>query len=76
MKSKKAFILYQYNDFLKDYNYINEYYDIKDLIKKEKIQLKNKNSIYHFIHNNINDIKHLLNDKYIIIKEEVLKDEL
>lgn len=70
-KSKKAFILYQYDDFLKDYNFINEYYNIKDLIKKENIKLKNNKYIYQYITNNIDNIKHLLNDKYIIIKEDI-----
>ena len=70
-KSKKAFILYNYVSFNNDYNFINEYYNIKDLIKKENIKLKNNNSIYHFIYNNINDINHLLNDRYIIIKEDI-----
>lgn len=70
-KSKKAFILYAYDEFLEDYNFINEYYNIKDLIKKENIKLKNSKYIYQYITNNIDNIKHLLNDKYIIIKEEL-----
>ena len=69
--SKKAFILYQYNEFLEDFNFINEYYNVKDLIKKEHIKLKNKKDIYQYITDNIDNIKHLLNDKYIIIKEEL-----
>jgi hypothetical protein len=74
--SKKAYILYNYNEFNNDYNFINEYYNIKELIKKENIKLKNNKYIYQYITNNIEEIKHLLNNKYIIIKEEVQKNEL
>ena len=70
-KQKKAFILYSFDSFNNDYNFINEYYNIKDLIKKENIKLKNINSIYQFITSNIDNISHLLNDKYIIIKEDI-----
>lgn len=70
MKNKKAYIIYNYNEFKNDYEYINEYYNIKDLIKNENIQLKNTKAVYQFINNSIEDIRHLLNDKYIIIREE------
>lgn len=70
MKTKKAFIIYQYNEFKNDFEYISEYFTIKELIKKENIKLKNTKAIYQFINDSIEDIKHLLNDKYIIIKEE------
>lgn len=70
-KNKKAYILYNYDSFTNDFNFINEYYNIKDLIKKENIRLKNNKYIYQYITNNIDNIKHLLNDKYIIIKEEL-----
>ena len=71
MKNKKVFILYQYEQFTNDYKQIMEYYTIKDLLKNNKqIKLKNKNSIYHSITDSIDNIKQLLNDKYIIIKED------
>lgn len=71
MKNKKnAFILYKYNNFNNDYEYIQEYYNINDLIKDNNIQLNNTRSIYHYIKKEIGDnIGHLLKDKYIIIKE-------
>lgn len=70
-KKKQAFILYELDEFAKDFNYIAEYYSIKELQEKEKIQLKNSNSLYHYIANSIDNINHLLNDKYIIIKESL-----
>lgn len=70
-KKKQAFILYELDEFTNDYNYIAEYYNIKELQEKEKIQLKNHNSLYHYITNSIDNINHLLNDKYIIIKESL-----
>lgn len=73
MKNKKAFIIYQYIDFTKDFEYLKEYYSIKELMKKENIQLKNNKAIYQFIFNSIDEIKHLLKDKYIIIKEHGIR---
>lgn len=69
--NKKAYILYQYNDFKKDYEYIMEYYNIKELEEKNNIKLKNDRSIYHYIKKQIQDNMQLLNDKYIIIQEEL-----
>ena len=71
MKNKKAYIIYKYDEFKKDFTYIKEYYSIKELQEKEKIHLKNKKAIYQFIFNNIDEVKHLLKDKYAIIKEEI-----
>ena len=72
MKNKKnAFILYNYNKFTNDYEYIQEYYNINDLIKDNNIQLQNKRSIYHFIKKEIKENMHLLKDKYIIINEKI-----
>ena len=69
---KNAFILYKYNNFNNDYEYIQEYYNINDLIKDNNIQLNNKRSIYHYIKKEIGDnIGHLLKDKYIIINEKI-----
>lgn len=72
-KQKNVFILYQYNEFTNDYNNIMEYYTLKELKEKniDIIQLKNDRSIYQYITNSIDNIKKLLNDKYIIIKEEL-----
>lgn len=69
--NKKAYILYQYNDFKKDYEYIMEYYNIKELEEKNNIKLKNDRSIYHYIKKQIQDNMQLLNDKYIIIQEDL-----
>ena len=71
MKNKKAYIIYKYDEFKKDFTYIKEYYSIKELQEKENINLKNNKAIYQFIFNNIEEVKHLLNDKYVIIKEEL-----
>ena len=70
-RKKEAFILYNYNKFTNDYEYLKEYYDINDLIKDNNIELENKRSIYHFIKKGIVDNMHLLKDKYIIIKEVI-----
>ena len=52
MKNKKAYIIYQYDEFKKDFTYIKEYYSIKELQEKENIHFKNKKAIYQFIFNN------------------------
>ena len=71
-KKQNAFILYNYNRFNNDFEYIQEYYNINDLIKDNNIQLNNKRSIYHYIKKEIGDnIGHLLKDKYIIINEKI-----
>lgn len=74
-KKKEVFILYEYEEFEKDFEIIAEYETLKELKEKnkEEIQLENDRSIYHYIEQNINDVKHLLNDKYIIIKEYIWK---
>lgn len=70
MKNKKnAFILYNYNKFNNDYEYIQEYYSINELIQDNNIQLENNRSIYHYIKKEIEENMHLLKDRYIIIKE-------
>lgn len=71
IKNKKAYIIYKYDEFKKDFTYIKEYYNLKELQEKEKINLKNNKAIYQFIFTSIDEVKHLLNDKYIIIKEEL-----
>lgn len=67
--NKKAYIVYNYDEFNKDFNFIKEYYQIKDLLQNFK--LNNKKSVYNYIYSNIEDVKvnNLLNHSYIIIKE-------
>ena len=74
MKNNKQdiYIIYSYDAFKNDYNYIREYTSIKELQEKEQdtFKLKNKKSIYHYIKENIDaDAINLLNNKYIIIKD-------
>ena len=69
MKTKKAYIVYKKNQYNNDFDYIKEYYDIKEI--QEDYKLKNKNSIYHYIKNTIEDNKNLLLNQYLIIKEEL-----
>ena len=71
MKNKKVYIVYKYNDFKNDFEYIKEYYSIKELMQNENISLRHNNSIFQFIVDDIEKAKHLLKDKYIIIKEEL-----
>lgn len=71
MKTKKVFILYSFDEFENDFKYIMEYNSIEELQKQNNIELKNKRSIYHFIKEDLKEIKHLLKDRFIIIKERV-----
>ena len=70
-KREEVFILYKFDEFEKDFEYVAEYFTLEELKEKQKIKLENDRSIYHYIEKNINDVKHLLNDKYIIIKEYI-----
>lgn len=70
MKNKKAYTIYEYNQFTNDFEYIKELYNIKDVQQEYKGVISSK-SIYHYITDSIDNIKHLLNDKYIIIKEDI-----
>ena len=74
MKNKKVFILYEYNQYSDDFNYIAEYFNLEELKQKNNIQLKNKKSIYHYIKNGIDEKMELLKNKYIIIKEVLNND--
>lgn len=72
MKKQKAYIIYKYNKFKNDYEYIKEYYRLEEIQKDYKIN--NRTSIYQYISKNIEHLKKcLLNDRYIII-EEILTD--
>ena len=73
MKNKKTYIIYKYDEFENDFQYVAEYYNLKELQEKEKntFSLGNQNSIYYFIQDEIQDNNKLINDKYLIIKESL-----
>jgi len=73
VKNKKAFILYKYNTFNNDFEYITEYYNLKELKEKEKntLHLNEKTNIQKYIAKSIENIKEKINGRYIIIKEEL-----
>lgn len=71
-KLKKVYILYKYNNFKNDFEYIKEYYNTKTI--NNDFKLKNKKSIYNYIYTDIDkafDINNKLFNKYIIIKEDI-----
>ena len=72
MKSKKVYIIYKYNENINDIEYIKEYNKIEEI--KQDYNLQNKKSVYNYIIkdiDNINSYYNLLNNKYIIIKEDI-----
>lgn len=72
MKTKKAYIVYEYNEFDNDFKYLKEYNTLDELLEdnKKEIQLTNKLSLYNYMTSNIENIKEMLHNKYIIIKED------
>lgn len=74
MKNKKnVYIIYKFDEFENDFQYIAEYYNTKELQEKNKdiFTLGNAKSIYYFIQDEIKEQNRLLNDKYLIIKESL-----
>lgn len=65
-KKQYAFIVYDYDIFKNDYEYIKEYYSTKEIQKDFKIE-----NIRQYTAKSIDDIKHLINNRYAIIKEEL-----
>lgn len=65
-KKNYAFIVYKYNEFKNDFEYIKEYYSTKDIEKDYKID-----NVRQYTARTIENIKHLINNKYIVIKEEI-----
>lgn len=65
-KKRYAFIVYKYDEFKNDFEYVKEYYKTKDIEKDYKI-----NNVRQYTTNTIENIKHLIQNKYIVIKEEI-----
>ena len=72
MKNKKVYIIYKYNNESNDLEYVKEYNTTEEI--KKDYNLQNKKSVYNYIIkdiDNINSYYNLLNNKYIIIKEDI-----
>ena len=68
MKKQKTFIIYKYNKNNNDIQYIKEYNNYMEILKDYNI--KNYNTLRQYITDSIDkEIKNILNDRYIIIKE-------
>ena len=65
-KKNYAFIVYEFDAFNNDFKYIKEYYTTKEI--KEDFKIEN---VRQYTTNTIENIKHLINNKYIVIKEEI-----
>lgn len=71
-KAKKVYIIYQYNEYLKDFDYIAEYFSEKELQQK---QLKNTSlrTIQRNLQTKIEDLNNnLIDGKYLIIKDSYI----
>ena len=71
-KAKKVYIIYQYNEYLKDFDYIAEYFNEKELQQK---QLKNTSlrTIQRNLQTKIKDFENnLIDGKYLIIKNSYI----
>ena len=66
---KKVYIIYKYDAFKNDFEYIKEYYKREEIQKEFK--LKNVESIQHYTTRSIDAIKSLLDNKYIILIDNI-----
>ena len=69
--TKKTYIVYHYNKVKNDIQYIKEYLNIKDLERDYNIK-----NAYNYITEDIDDIKALLKDTFIIVKDSINLIEL
>lgn len=69
--TKNTYIVYHYNKVKNDIQYIKEYLNIKDL--ESDYMIKNA---YNYITEDIDNIKTLLRDKFIIVKDSINLIEL
>ena len=65
-RKQYAFIVYEYNQFKNDFEYIKEYYSTKEIQQDFKIE-----NVRQYTTNTIEKIKHMINNRYIVIKEEM-----
>lgn len=65
-KKNYAFIVYEFDEFNNDFKYVKEYYKTKEIEKDYKIE-----NVRQYTTKTIDKIKHLINNRYIVIKEEL-----
>ena len=65
-KKQYAFIIYEYDQFQDDFKYVKEYYNTKEIQQEYNIE-----NVRQYTTRTIEKIKHLINNKYIVIKEEL-----
>ena len=65
-RKQYAFIVYDYDIFRNDYEYVKEYYSLKEIEKEYDI-----GNLRQYTADSIDNIKHLINNRYAIIKEEI-----
>ena len=72
-KQKEVYIIYKYEEFKNDYNYIKEYTSMQELKEdaSQTYNIKNPRSIYQYIRCNLEEKKEMIQNKYIIIKEVI-----
>lgn len=69
--TKNTYIVYHYNKVKNDIQYIKEYLNIKDLERDYMIK-----NAYNYVTEDIDNIKALLRDKFIIVKDTINLIEL
>ena len=65
-KKQVAYIVYDYDIFKNDYEYIKEYYSARELQKDYKIE-----NVRQYAADSIDNLKHLINNRYAVIKEVI-----
>ena len=65
-KKEYAFIVYEFDEFTNDFKYVKEYYNTKEIQQEYNIE-----NVRQYTTRTIEKIKHLINNKYIVIKEEL-----
>lgn len=76
MKNKKTFYTcYTFNEFTKDFEYLQEFEDIKELKKEMAKKGINEKGIYNYIAKDIDSIKKLINGSILIIKDVEIIEE-
>ena len=74
--TKKAYIIYRYNKINNDLIYYKEFYNLNDI--RKEFNLKNSYSVYNYIVEDIdkNEYNNLLDNKYIIITDNIPLNEI